>query len=134
MRWWRIKWACRHQLNIKASFDKNDFTRLVIELQSLYYSNKLNELKTRINGIDKNLSFYDSMALSKAIAEISMTLFKSSLYDHYAKHKRHIFTEAKDILRDGEVFFTAISYSSQHDILGSVMYLHRQTLRLHHHG
>lgn len=104
MRWWRIKWACRHQLNIKASFDKNDFTRLVIELQSLYYSNKLNELKTRINGIDKNLSFYDSMALSKAIAEISMTLFKSSLYNHYAKHKRHIFTEAKDILRDGEVF------------------------------
>lgn len=104
IKWWWMKWNCKHRLHIVSLFDKNDLTPLIKELQALYYLNRLEEIKHRIVSIEKDLSLYDAKDLTDTLTGLSMSLFKSTLHTHYAKHERMTFADTKDMRRRGNDF------------------------------
>lgn len=104
IKWWWMKWNCKHRLHIVSLFDKNDLTPLIKELQALYYLNRLEEIKHRIVSIEKDLSLYDAKDLTDTLTVLSMSLLKSSLHTHYVKHERMTFADTKDMRRRGNDF------------------------------
>lgn len=102
IKWWWVKWYCKHRLHVVSQFDKNDLTPLVKELQTLYYLNRMEEIAHRVVSIEKSLALYDAKELADTLTELSMSLFKASLHDHYAKHKRTAFADTKDMRRRGK--------------------------------
>lgn len=104
IKWWWMKWICRYRLHIVSLFDKNDLTPLIKELQTLYYQNRLEEIKHRTALIEKSLALYDAKELTETLTGISMSLFKSTLCTYYAKHERMTFADTKDMRRRGHDF------------------------------
>lgn len=102
IRMWWMEWLCKHRLHVENKFDKNNFGPLVKELQTLYYLNRQVEIKTRIGSVEKELTSYDAKNLTNALTELSMSLFKSSLFEHYEKHKRLNFAAVNELRRYGE--------------------------------
>ena len=99
-----MKWMCLHRLHIETLFDKNDLTPLIKELQTLYYLNRLEEIKNHCKSLDEELSLYDAKKLTTMLTATSMSLLKASLHDHYAKHERTAFADTRDIKRRGKEF------------------------------
>ena len=104
IKWWWMKWICKHRLHIVSLFDKNDLTQLIKELQTLYYQNRLEEISHRIDSIERNLALYNAKDLTDTLTGLSMSLFKSTLHTHYAKHERMAFADTKDMRRRGNDF------------------------------
>lgn len=104
IRTWWMEWLCKHRLHVENKVDKNNFGPLVKELQMLYYLNRQIEIKKRIGSVEKELSSYDAKKLANALTELSMSLFKSSLSEHYKKHKRLNFATVNELRRCGEEF------------------------------
>ncbi len=97
IRLWWMKWVCRHRLHIESSLDKDNITPLVKELQTLYYLNRIEEINRQISSADKSLGSYDADGLTATLTELSMLLLKAALHGRYAKMKRTVFTDAKDM-------------------------------------
>ena len=104
IKWWWMKWICKHRLHIVSLFDRNDLTTLIKELQTLYYHNRLEEISHRIDSIENNLASHDAKDLTDTLTGLSMSLFKSTLCIHYAKHERMTFADTKDMRRRGNDF------------------------------
>lgn len=102
VKWWWIKWKCMHRYHTKSKVDRNNLAPLITELQALYYKNKLRELKDRLESIERELSDYDSDILSEELSENSMTLFKTSLNDHYKNKDRKYFKDIYDMKKSGQ--------------------------------
>ena len=102
LKWLWLKWTCKHRLHLTSQFDRNDLTPLIKELQALYYQNRIEEIKHLIGTIEEDLTLYDTKELTNALTGLSMSLFKASLYDHYAKCERTAFADTKDIRRRGK--------------------------------
>ena len=83
---------------------KNDLTPLIRELQVLYYQNRLEEINHRIASIERNLALYNAKDLTDTLTGLSMSLFKSTLHTHYAKHDRMTFVDINDMRRRGNDF------------------------------
>lgn len=101
LKWWKMKWFSKHRLYLKSEFDRNNLTSLVKEFQTLYYLNRLEEIRQRINSINKDLAQHDAMGLTKTLTTLSLSLFKAFLYSYYSKHKRVDFAGLKDMRRRG---------------------------------
>lgn len=101
LKWWKMKWFSKHRLYLKSEFDRNNLTPLVKEFQTLYYLNRLEEIRQRINSINKDLAQHDAMELTKTLTTLSLSLFKAFLYSYYSKHKRVDFADLKDMRRRG---------------------------------
>ncbi len=97
LKWLWNKWYCRFRLHVENKFDPKDMTPLVQELHTLYYLNRQQEIAKRIAEIKDKLDRCDAKDLTDTLTDLSMSLFKSSLADHYEKHKRIVFTDAKDL-------------------------------------
>ncbi len=104
IKWWWMKWICKHRLHIVSQLDKDNLTPLIKELQTLYYQNRLEELKHRITAIENSLASYDAKDLTDTLTGLSMSLFKSTLHTHYAEHKRVTLADTKDMRRRGNDF------------------------------
>lgn len=101
LKWWKMKWFSKHRLYLKSEFDRNNLTPLVKEFQTLYYLNRLEEIRQRINSINKDLAQHDAMELTKTLTTLSLSLFKAFLYSYYSKHKCVDFADLKDMRRRG---------------------------------
>lgn len=104
IKWWWMTWICKHRLHIVSLFNKNDLTPLIKELQALYYQNRLEEINHRIASIERNLALYNAKDLTDTLTGLSMSLFKSTLHTHYAKHDRMTFVDTNDMRRRGNDF------------------------------
>ena len=92
-----MKWTCRYRLRIKTEIDTSDLTPLIHNLQTLYYLNRLSEIKDSLAKIKKELTLYDSKTLTKTLTDLSMTMFKSSLSTYYSNNPRVPFTSLTDL-------------------------------------
>lgn len=92
-----MKWTCRYRLHIKTEIDTSDLTPLIHNLQTLYYLNRLSEIKDSLTKIKKELTLYDSKTLTKTLTDLSMTMFKSSLSTYYNNNPRVPFTSLTDL-------------------------------------
>lgn len=99
IKWIWINLTRKHILGINASFETNNLQATVLELQSLYYIARLDELKKRISKIDSELALLDDTILKKELESTSMELLKGILYDKYYGKNRITFIDTKD-LRD----------------------------------
>ena len=101
--WW-LKWSLKYHMKIKGKLDYSDLTPFIKELQRLYYINRKVEIDTRLEAILQELTLYDAKTLAEKMTEISMTLFKSSLYSRYHKHERPIYVDTYDMRKHGDEF------------------------------
>lgn len=101
IKWWWIKWLCVNRLRVQNKFDKSNLTPLILELQTLYYKNRIREIERRIDEINQNMALYDAKALTKDLLEDSMALLKSSLCDHYKGQESIKIKKVHDIERQG---------------------------------
>ena len=102
LKWMWMKWNCRYRLHIKREFDRADLTPLIHELQTLYYLNRQHEIEDRIDEIKNELANYDAKGLTNTLTELSMSLFKSALAEHYSKHERQTFADVKELEWHGD--------------------------------
>lgn len=103
LKWTWMKWTCRYQLHIENDFNRADLTQLIRKLQALYYLNRQHEITERIAKIKKELTNYDAKGLTNSLTELSMSLLKDSLSNHYGKNRRTIFSNEKDLGKHGNV-------------------------------
>ena len=101
IKWWWLQWTCINRMHVQNKIDKNDLTALILELQTLYYLNRIREISQRLEVIDQEMASHDAKALAKNLSEDSMLLFKSSLHDHYKGQNRMYFTDTQDMNRQG---------------------------------
>ena len=102
LKWMWMKWNCRYRLHIKREFNRADLTPLIHELQTLYYLNRQHEIADRIDEIKNELANYDAKGLTNTLTELSMSLFKSALAEHYSKHERQTFADVKELEWHGD--------------------------------
>lgn len=102
--WCWTKLVCRYRLHVVSPFDRNNLTPLIKELQMLYYQNRIEEIQHRIEAIEKKLTLYDAKSLADTLTEVSMSLFRSCLHDHYAKHERMAFASVGEMKNKAENF------------------------------
>ncbi len=101
IKWIWFKWRCKKLLSIKNDISVNDIPSLIRELQKLYYLNRRDEITKRITEIKAELTKYNHKELTESLTELSMTLFKASLSEHYSKHRRETITDVKEFGRNG---------------------------------
>lgn len=104
LKWLWTKWACKHKLHLKSQIHKENLTGIIKELQTLYYLNRLFEIKARIEYIEQELAKYNAKTLTNSMTESSLSLFKNSLYLHYQMYPRTKFEDTKEIRCRGEEF------------------------------
>ncbi len=102
LKWLWMKWNCRHRLHIDYKIDRANLPPLIHELQTLYYQNRQCEISERISEVKEELARYDAKLLTESLTDLSMTLFKSSLANHYGKHPRLKFTDVKELQWHGD--------------------------------
>ena len=98
----KIKWTWmnfirRCLLGIKSPFDVNNLQPVILELQSLYYLVRINELNKRIQDIELELKTSDAQVLNKNLVTESMALFKDALYDKYHGNERIVYENVKEL-------------------------------------
>ena len=101
--WLWMKWNCRNRLYIECEFEQTNLSSLIYELQKIYYPNRKIEIEERVSALKKELANYDSQGLTDTLTDLSMSLFKAALADHYGKHERHEFADLKDLRRQGNI-------------------------------
>lgn len=124
----RIKWIWlnftrKYLLGIKSSFDKNNLQPIILELQSLYYTARLEELGNRIKDIENKLQTIDSKAYLGALTSWSMNILKDTLYKKYNGKKHPVFNNTKDLRLYAELV------CEQYPVILSTTFSARTTLK-----
>lgn len=101
IKWWWIKWTCVNRLHVQNKIDKSNLTPFILELQTLYFRNRIREIEKRIEDVNQDMALYDAKALTKDLLEDSMLLLKSSLHDHYKGQEKIKIEVVEDIKRQG---------------------------------
>lgn len=105
IKWWWMNFIRKYLLGIKAPFDTKNLKPIIMELQSLYYIVRLEELRNRIVHIERELKFIKANKLSEALTSLSMDILKDFLYDKYNGEKRPVLKSVGDLRSDSKTFF-----------------------------
>lgn len=100
LRWWWMNLIGRYLLKLNSKFDRRNLSAIITELQTLYYQRKIEELNERINNLQTELKTYDAKTELSRLIEVSMQLFKATLFEKYSKEDRKIFSSVKDLRGD----------------------------------
>lgn len=104
IRWWWLKCMCWYGLHTLSQWDRHDFAPLIQELQASYYQKRLEEIRHRVDAIEKKLAQHDAKDQANTLTELSMSLFRASLYERYTKHARRSYSDITDIRKSGKDF------------------------------
>ena len=100
LQWWWMNLIGRYVLKLNSKFDKHNLSAIITELQTLYYHRKIEELNERITNLQAELKTYDAKTELNRLTEVSMQLFKVSLFKKYGKEKRKVFSSVRDLRVD----------------------------------
>ena len=97
-----IKWSWMNFIRkflygIKTPFNPSNVQPTILEIQTLFYVVRKNELAQRIDEIEEELNTVDAKMLTKDLTSTSLMLLKGSLYDKYNKEQRRIFADVKEL-------------------------------------
>ena len=124
--WW-LKLMCKYKWHISHKFDAANLPSLIVELQTLYYVNRLKELAAKITDSEQQLRSYDAKSLTKTLTDCSLTLLRTVLNDKY-KDGRISFVDTKDMWRQAEEFHKqypvvlSTTFSARSCMLGETPY------------
>ena len=98
----RIRWAWlnltrKFLLGIKSPFDPNNLQPTIIELQSLYYIVRLEELENRIAEIENEMKTIDAKVHSRDLASWSMDILRDALFMKYNGKERPVFNTPNEL-------------------------------------
>ena len=98
----RVKWVWmnfirKYLYGINSPFDPSNVQPTILEIQSLFYLVRKDELIKRIVEIEEELNTVDAKKLTKDLTSISLTLLKASLFEKYHKKQRCVFTDVKEL-------------------------------------
>lgn len=100
----RIKWSWtnfmrKRLLGINSHFDGSNDQQIIQELQALYLLVRREELRNRIDTIEKELSSLDANEMTNTLTSSSMALLKDALHKKYYSKPRLVYAEVKDLTR-----------------------------------
>lgn len=107
LHWIKLTWLNfirKYVLGIKTSITESNLHPVIIELQSLYYIIRQQELSRRINEIETELQAIDADKLTKDMSTQSMSLLKDKLIENYHSNERLILNDIKEIRTHAEEF------------------------------
>lgn len=104
LKWLWLKWTFKHKLHIDSNIKKENLTDIIKQLQTMYYLNRQYEVYNHIKNIETDLSNYDAKTLTNSMTELSLSLFKNALHQHYQKNPRIKFDDTRTIRRQGDEF------------------------------
>ncbi len=107
LHWIKLTWLNfirKYVLGIKTSITESNLHPVIIELQSLYYIIRQQELSRRINEIETELQAIDADKLTKDMSTQSMSLLKDKLFENYHSNERLILNDIKEIRTHAEEF------------------------------
>lgn len=87
--------SCKYKLRIKVKYSKDVFSSLITKLQTMYYPNRLSEIKFSINKKEAELKTYNAAELTGLMTEASRSLLRCTLYEKYKNGRQH-FTTLQD--------------------------------------
>ena len=105
--WLKLMWLNfirRYVLGVKSSITGSNLQPIILELQSLYYIVRQQELSKRINEIETELQVIDADKLTKEISTLSISLLKDKLFENYHSNERLILNDIKEIRTHAEEF------------------------------
>lgn len=114
----RIELHLRISMGIKQSLTYESIPRLIILLDWLFYTRKIEELKQKIDNIENHLSQLNAATLMKSLTDNSMTILKASVAQRYKNERKTIasvkdlFNNAKDVL-DNYPIVLSTTFSSK---------------------
>lgn len=113
-----IELHLRISMGIKQSLTYESIPRLIILLDWLFYTRKIEELKQKIDNIENHLSQLNAATLMKSLTDNSMTILKASVAQRYKNERKTIasvkdlFNNAKDVL-DNYPIVLSTTFSSK---------------------
>lgn len=106
-RWLKWQWlnlTRKYVIGIKSPITFSNIHTSIIELQSLYFIVRLNELSKRINEIESELQTINTNKLTEELNSLSLTLLKNKLFETYHNSPRLILNEVNEIRLHSEEF------------------------------
>ena len=88
---------------IKAPFDTKNLKPIIMELQSLFYIVRLEELRNRITEVEGELKLLEAKKLSESLTSLSMDILKDFLYEKYNGKERTVFSDLRDLSVSSDV-------------------------------
>ena len=107
IRWIKLKWLNiirRYVLGIKTTITVSDIHYVLIELQTLYFRVRLQELSKQISDTESKLKLFDAQKLLDELTSSSLSLLKNKLFDNYHSSQHLILNDIKDIRLHAEEF------------------------------
>ena len=123
--WWRL--LCKYRWKLKNKFDLNNLWPLIQELQSLYYRNRLTEIRTEISQLEERLSQIDFQTLLKQLTNQSLSVFRAKLYDQFHQG-RPCYADIKELQARGDEFLKdypvvlSTTFSARSCLTGNELY------------
>lgn len=97
IKWVWMNFTRKYLLGIKSPFHTKNLKPIIIELQSLYYQVRLEELRNRITEIEGELELFEAKELSESLTSLSMDILKDCLYEKYNGNDRIVFRDLRDL-------------------------------------
>lgn len=97
----RLELYLRISMSIKQNLTYESIPRLIILLDWLFYTHKIEELKQEIDNIENHLSQLNAATLMKSLTDNSMTILKASVAQRY-KNERKTIASVKDLFNNAK--------------------------------
>lgn len=125
-RW--ILFKVKRLLRIKSRDKDLQVQDLILRLQTLYYRQRLEELRQTIQAVESTLSSSNGAIELRCLEDNSMALLQDSLWSRYSNRLRKHYAEVEDIAIAGEDFLNdypivlSTSFSARTSISKEVVY------------
>ena len=96
-KWTWMNFMRKYILGINSLIDKNNIQSTVLELQTLYFIVRRQELNNRIQEIEAELVSADAKSLSSNLSSLSLDLLKTVLYAKYHKEQRRVYNDVREL-------------------------------------
>lgn len=123
IKWFWMNLLRERLLGIKSPLNPDDLDATIKEIQSLYYTVRIDELKKSIEKEVCELSGIDSKATMNSLTTSSMILLKDKLFRKYSTVNRPVFSDLKELGK------RASEVCEQYPVILSTTFSARTTLK-----
>lgn len=104
IRWTWLNFMRKHRYGIHSPFNPNNLHPTILELQSLYYITRIQEITHRISDINSQLASLNAKTLSDQLTNLSMQIFKDTLHQKYHESIRTHYADVAQLRKQSKEF------------------------------
>ena len=97
-----MNFTSKYLIGLKSPYEKNNIQPTILELQALFYINRIRELTDLVNNATSRLSAMDVKSLGDELTTHSMKVLKGKLFETYHNEPRRVFADVEELHRCSE--------------------------------